>query len=421
MNANDIDGFFAERSGLDAEAYLELDYTFECRGDPRAAAAHLCSEQSTAQWARVGVDEDFRPRFAAKVVALQAEPIAAFSLPLPGTDAARDAGTSAGDGPRYRVRVSIAHPHGNFGARIPNLLSAVLGEGVYHVPGIPVIRLEDIRFPTSYLAQFPGPQFGVAGLRALLEVPDRPIFLGVVKPNIGLAPAAFADLAEQAWMGGLDIAKDDEMLADAEWSPLRERAGAMHVARRRAEAATGARKLYMANVTDEVARLVSLHDAAVAEGAGALLLNTLPVGLSGLRMLREHSQLPIFAHFPMFAALTRVPGYGVHSRVFTTLQRLCGADAVIMPGFGDRMMVPEDEVMANVRACLDPLAALKPALPVPGGSDSAETLPRVYARIGTRDFGFVCGRGIFGHPEGPTGGAASVREAWARLATREAP
>lgn len=410
MNAADVDGFFAERSALEAEAFLELDYSFECEGDPRTAAAHLCSEQSTAQWARVGVDEDFRPRFAAKVVAFAAEPIAAFSLPVPG----------ARGGAAHRVRVTVAHPHGNFGPRIPNLLSAVLGEGVYHVPGVPVIRLEDIRFPDTFLAQFPGPQFGVTGLRALLDAYDRPIFLGVVKPNIGLAPADFAAIAEQAWLGGLDIAKDDEMLADAEWSPLRERAAAMDAARRRAEAATGQRKLYMANVTDEVSRLIALHDAAADAGAGALLLNTLPVGLSGLRMLREHSRLPIFTHFPMLAALTRVPGYGVHSRVLTKMQRLCGADAVIMPGFGERMMVPGDEVRANLRACLDPMGTLKPVLPVPGGSDSAETLPHVYAQAGTRDFGFVCGRGIFGHAEGPRGGAASVRAAWSALDVRAA-
>lgn len=407
MRSTDIDAFFADRNTLDAAQYLELDYTFECGGDPRAAAAHLCAEQSTAQWQRVGVDEDYRPRHAAKVIALEAEPIAALSLPVPGAPA----------GPLQRVRVTVAHPHGNFGPRIPNLLSAVLGEGVYHVPGVPVIRLDDIRFPDAYLAQFPGPQFGVAGLRQLLDAHDRPIFLGVVKPNIGLTSAAFAAIAEEAWLGGLDIAKDDEMLADIDWSPLAERAQRMGEARARAERATGARKLYMANVTDEVSRIRELHDVAVSRGAGALLVNALPVGLSGLRMLREHARVPLFAHFPMVAALTRVPGYGVHARVLTKLQRLCGADAVIMPGFGDRMMVPEDEVMANVRACLEPMGPIQPALPVPGGSDSAETLPRVYAAIGTRDFGFVCGRGIFGHADGPRGGAASVRAAWTQLAT----
>ena len=74
MTPDDIQGFYAKRRDLDLEDYIELDFTFECAGDPREAAAHLCSEQSTAQWRRVGVDEDFRPRFGAKVLDLEAEP-----------------------------------------------------------------------------------------------------------------------------------------------------------------------------------------------------------------------------------------------------------------------------------------------------------------------------------------------------------
>ena len=66
MTPDDIQGFYAKRRDLDLEDYIELDFTFECAGDPREAAAHLCSEQSTAQWRRVGVDEDFRPRSARK-------------------------------------------------------------------------------------------------------------------------------------------------------------------------------------------------------------------------------------------------------------------------------------------------------------------------------------------------------------------
>ena len=56
-------GFFADRSKLDMEEYLVFEYRFESFVDPEEAAAHLCQEQSTAQWKRVGIDEDFRPRF----------------------------------------------------------------------------------------------------------------------------------------------------------------------------------------------------------------------------------------------------------------------------------------------------------------------------------------------------------------------
>jgi ribulose-bisphosphate carboxylase large chain len=407
MTPDDISGFYANRADLNLDDYIELDFDFECAGDPREAAAHLCSEQSTAQWHRVGIDEDFRPRFAAKVLELHAEPRpSGFSIDV----------TCAATGPVHAVRVTIAHPHGNFGPKLPNLLSAVCGEGVYFAPGIPLIRLQDIRFPDNYLAAFQGPQFGISGLRQLLQAFDRPIFFGVIKPNIGLSAEPFAELGYQSWIGGLDIAKDDEMLADVDWCPLAERAAALGAARRRAEQETGVPKMYLANITDEVDQLIPLHDLAVKNGANALLVNAMPVGLSGVRMLRKHAKVPLIAHFPFIAAFSRLARYGIHSRVLTRLQRLAGFDVVIMPGFGPRMMTPEHEVLECVRACLEPMGPIKPCLPVPGGSDNALTLEGLYRKVGTTDFGFVPGRGVFGHPMGPSGGAASIRQAWEAIA-----
>jgi ribulose-bisphosphate carboxylase large chain len=403
MRTDEMDGFFARREALDAEAYLELDFRFECAGDPRRAAALLCSEQSTTQWRRVGVEEDWRPRHAAKVVELHAEPRpGGFSYDLPG----------APRGEVHACRATIMHPHGNFGPRFPNLMTSVMGEGTFFAPGIPIVRLEDIRFPASFLAGFEGPRFGLEGIRAQLDAHGRPIFIGVIKPNIGLPPAPFAEIGEQGLLGGLDVVKDDEMLTDTPWSPTAERARLLGAASRRAAAATGAPKQYMANVTDEVSRLAALHDAAVAGGAGCLLVNVLPVGLSGVRLLRAHARVPLYGHFPFIAAFSRVPGYGVSSRVFTKLQRLAGVDAVIMPGFGPRMMMPEGEVLECVRACTEPMGPIRPSLPVPGGSDWAGTLEGVHRRIGSVDFGFIPGRGVFGHPMGPAAGARSLRQAW---------
>lgn len=417
MNAADAPWFFADRRDLDAEAYLEVEVTFECVGDPRVAAAHLCSEQSTAQWHRVGVDEDFRPRFAARVLELEsAHRPSGFSVPLGDTPLADASRADAPTGPVHACRALIAHPWGNFGDSLPGLLSAVLGEGVFFTPGIPLLRVEDVRFPDTFLARFQGPQFGIAGLRAQLAVPDRPLFFGVIKPNIGLPPAPFAELGYQAWLGGLDVAKDDEMLTDTPWSPLAERAALLGAARRRAEAETGVPKVYLANITSEVDRLVAQHDVAVQGGANAVMVNAMPVGLSGIRALRRQAQVPIVSHFPLIAAFSRVPTHGVHSRVITRLQRLAGCDVIIMPGFGGRMMTPEREVLENVRACTEPMGPIAPSLPVPGGSDSAATLPTVHRAVGSVDFGFVPGRGVFGHPMGPTAGARSVRQAWDAIA-----
>jgi ribulose-bisphosphate carboxylase large chain len=410
MNASDIDGFFADASSLDLEAHLILDYRIECSGDPRVAAAHLCSEQSTAQWRRVGVDEDYRPTFAAKVIDLELE------TELSGTS---DLLEPPVNGPVTVCRVRIAHPHANFGPRIPNLLSAVLGEGAFFAPGVPLVKLLDIQFPEPFLSAFEGPRFGLEGLRQLWQIHDRPFFFGVIKPNIGLAPEPFAELGRQGWLGGLDIAKDDEMLADPDWSPIARRSALLGAARRQAEQETGETKVYLANITDEVDRLLPLHDLVVANGANAVMVNALPVGLSAVRMLRRHAQVPLVAHFPLIAASSRLPHFGVHTRVWTKLQRLAGFDVIIMPGFGPRMMTPADEVIENIAACVEPMGPIKPSLPVPGGSDSAVTLPAVHARVGGPDFGFVPGRGVFGHPMGPAGGAASLRQAWEAIAAGE--
>jgi ribulose-bisphosphate carboxylase large chain len=403
MKSTDLDGFYADAGGLDPDAYIWLEYYMECRGDPRVAAAHFCSEQSTAQWRRVGSDEDLRGEFGAKVVVLRVEGTRTdFSYGL----------ESPGAGEVHACRLSIAHPHRNFGPRIPNLLSAVCGEGTFFSPNAPVVKLLDIRFPDAYLSRFTGPKFGVEGFRDLLQVYDRPIFFGVIKPNIGLPPEDMAELGLQGWLGGLDVAKDDEMLCDTDWCSLDQRSALLGAARRRAEIETGTPKVYLANITDEVHRLAELHDLAVSKGANALLINALPVGLSAVRMLAGHTRVPLVAHFPMIAALSRLEHFGVSSLVLTKLQRLAGFDVIIMPGFGGRMFSSDSEVCRNAAACLEPMGALKPSLPVPGGSDWAGTLKQVHDKLGTRDFGFVPGRGVFGHPMGPRAGAASIRQAW---------
>jgi ribulose-bisphosphate carboxylase large chain len=83
-----------------------------------------------------------------------------------------------------------------------------------------------------------------------------------------------------------------------------------------------------------------------------------------------------------------------------------------MPGFGERMKTSDEEVLSNVNFCFTDMGPLKRSLPTPGGSDHAGTLPLVYDRLKTTDFGFVPGRGVFGHPMGPKCGAKSLRQAW---------
>lgn len=409
MDPKDAQGFFADDLSLDLEEHLILTYIFETDGDPRIAAASLASEQSTAQWKRPGVDEDFRPRHAARVISfdvIDEHELSSFSTPAKDNKGFK------------RARVRIAYPYRNFGSRIPNLLTAAMGEGAFFSPMIAAIKLIDIEFPDRYLATFEGPRFGVKALREMLGVWDRPLFFGVVKPNIGLDPFSFAALAKDAWEGGLDAAKDDEMLADAEYSPFEVRMREVGRAKREAEAKTGNRKIFIANITDEVDRLRQLHDVAIASGINAVMLNVMAVGLSAVRCFAKISHVPVIAHFDCIAPMSRHPYFGVSTQVITKLQRICGCDAIIMPGFGARMMTSDEEVTSNAHECSKVLGTMKPALPVPGGSDWAGTLPMMYEKLRTLDFAMVPGRGVFGHPMGPKAGAMSLVQAWNSIVQR---
>jgi len=250
------------------------------------------------------------------------------------------------------------------------------------------------------------------GIRKLLQVFDRPLFTGVVKPNIGLKPKDFAEIGYQALLGGLDIIKDDEMLADVEYSPLKERLEEVMPLVFKAEQKTNEKKIYLANITDEVDKILELHDLVAEYDSTAVMLNVMPMGLSSVRMLAKKTKIPIFSHFDFIAPFTRIPNFGVHSMLITKMQRLAGCDAIVMPGFGKRMIQKDDEVKANVSACLYDMKGIKKILPIPGGSDSAVTLPLMFEKLKTIDFSMVPGRGVFNHPMGPEAGARSLRQAW---------
>ncbi|CAG0978163.1 partial RuBisCO_large_IV RLP_Photo, partial [Anaerolineae bacterium] len=170
--------------------------------------------------------------------------------------------------------------------------------------------------------------------------------------------------------------------------------------------------IYLANITDEVDRLIELHDIAVARGANALMVNGMATGLSAVRMLRKHTQVPLVAHFDFIAPFTRMPYFGVHPRVITKLQRLVGFDCIILPGFGDRMKTSDAEVMCDIQTCVEPMGQIKKSLPVPAGSQWAGSIPQLYKKLKSVDFGIVPGRAVFEHSMGPKAGAASLRQAW---------
>jgi len=125
------------------------------------------------------------------------------------------------------------------GCDVAQTLNMLFGNASLH----PHVELVDVLFPAELTAAFPGPRFGIAGLRERLGVAHRPLSCAALKPQ-GLPSEALAALCYTLAVNGVDIVKDDHGLADQAAAPFAERVKACQAAVEKAEARTGRRTRY---------------------------------------------------------------------------------------------------------------------------------------------------------------------------------
>jgi ribulose-bisphosphate carboxylase large chain len=324
---------------MDKADYIIASYLLETDGDLEEAADALATEQSTGTWTDVPGEGEARERHGARVVKVTKQ--GERDRPSLPTRFAPQ-----GEAPTARTYswgvAEIAFPHINFGPRLPNLLSAVAGN-LFEMGAFTAVKLLDLELPDEFLSRFPGPRFGIEGTRELLGVFDRPLAGAIVKPCVGLGPRELADIVYQAARGGLDFIKDDELLADPAYNPLEDRVDAVMEALGRAEQETGEKTMYAFNVTDRSDRILELHDIVVDGGGTCVMLNYVTAGFGALRMLAEHTRVPIHAHRDFFPAFTRSPSLGLSTKVFTKLSRIAGADQLHIGALAGKLYETDDE------------------------------------------------------------------------------
>ncbi|MGH7644932.1 MAG: RuBisCO large subunit C-terminal-like domain-containing protein, partial [Gemmatimonadales bacterium] len=249
------------------------------------------------------------------------------------------------------------------------------------------------------LEHFPGPRFGIAGLRERCGVAHRPLLCAAAKP-VGLTAAALAERCYRFARAGFDLVKDDHSLTDQKSAPFRERVERCHDAVARANRETGGRTLYFPNVTGPLATLDERLDVARAAGCAGVLVNALPLGLGVVAGLGEWG-LAVLSH-PTFAGAFFREDHGLAPEVLLgTLFRLAGSDAVIYPNVGGRFpdSVFSDEVCEAINGALRaPLGRLRPAFPVPGGGIDAARVPHWIERYGG-DTIFLVGSSLYAQPD----------------------
>ncbi len=390
--------------------YIIATYYLETPMELYEAANALAAEQSSGTWQRVGYeDDDLREKHGAKVVGIYPIPLEVFKAHLPTSLRMQE---FSGEGDGYHAGVlQIAFPTVNFGPKLPNLLTAVAGN-LYEMAAFTAVKLLDLHLPARFAKAFPGPRFGIEGTRQAVGVHGRPLVGAIIKPCVGLSPAALADLAYQGAKGGLDFIKDDELIADTEYNSIRDRVRAVTTALRRAEQETGEKTMYAFNITDQVNRILDLHDVVVDNGGNCVMINGLTAGLSAVHILAEHAKVPIHFHRDFHASFTRSQWVGISSTVMTKLYRLAGADQIHVGAIGGKIAGSDEEVLMDARFCREEFCGLRPALPVSSGGQWAGKAPINARKIGHYDFLHLSGGGIYAHPDGAEAGARSVRQAW---------
>ncbi len=364
-------------------------------GDILKLAAAMATEQTTGTWVSVpGETREMLLRHRGKVLSV---------WEIPDIE-----NSNSREGDLREHVIQIAYPWQNFGAQIPMLLTTAFG----NISMIGDIKLIDLAFPKGLVEQLPGPRFGISGVRELLGIPKRPLLNNMIKPSTGITPEQGADLLYSVAVGGADIIKDDEVLGDTGFSPVSKRVELYTKKLHKAERETGEKKLYAVNVTDEPERCIRKAEAAVDNGANAIMLNFLPAGFGLVSSLARNPRInvPILGHLDFGGALYASPWHGISSQLlYGKLARLAGIDLLTIPTPYGKFALTYEKYMRIAIGLRSPLYEKKRTFPIAGGAVKQGHLPRLFEDLGT-DFIVGAGGAIYAHPMGATAGAKAFRQ-----------
>ncbi|MCS7082205.1 MAG: RuBisCO large subunit C-terminal-like domain-containing protein [Bacteroidota bacterium] len=276
--------------------------------------------------------------------------------------------------PEGGVRARIRYAASAIAANPAQLLNVLFGNSSLQ----PDVELWDVELSESVRGLFPGPQHGIAGLRALLQVWDRPLTCTALKP-MGLGPEAIAELCRLFAEAGIDLIKDDHGLADHPFCPFAERVRRCQEAVEEAARRTGRRSQYAPNLIGRPEELEAQLGLARSLGVQVVLIAPMLVGLPVFESLVRRFPDMVFLAHPALGGAARIAPEALLGRLF----RLLGADAVIFPHAGGRFAYDEATCTRIAERLRGPWPPLRPAFPVPAGGlhwERLEAALRFYGR-----------------------------------------
>ncbi|MBM7659650.1 2,3-diketo-5-methylthiopentyl-1-phosphate enolase [Bacillus mesophilus] len=304
--------------------------------------------------------------------------------------------------------VKVAYPIANFSHDIPAILTTVFGK--LSLDG--EVKLIDLDFPQEVKQTFPGPTFGIDGIRAKLGVHDRPLLMSIFKGVIGRDLTYLREQLKEQLLGGVDLVKDDEILFENPLTPFEKRITTGKEVIKEVYETTGHKSLYAVNISGRTFDLLDKAKRAKELGADCLLFNVFAYGLDVLQALAEDKEvgIPIMAHPAVSGAFTPSEFYGIHNPLLLgKLLRYAGADFSLFPSPYGSVALKREEAL-GIASELTKEDSFKKPFPVPSAGIHPGLVPILFEDFGV-DSVINAGGGVHGHPDGAIGGGKAFRAA----------
>jgi len=283
------------------------------------------------------------------------------------------------------------------------------------------VALLDFSFPRNFLERFPGPKFGINGVRKLLNLKDgEPIIGTIVKPCAGLTPREVAEKCYQSALGGVMFIKDDEKMLGPDYCPLEEKVKLVSQALKRAEEETGRKCLYAPHIVARADKIKDVAKRAIEWGATALMFNAvLGHTYEALSILAEDKEIdvPLYAHSGGRSGLSTGPRR-IDDTVIAKLLRYSGADFFQHGVFGMKEMHVaslDDGLLHNLVRVMREDVGVRDTIPVAAGGLGVTNAGINLKEHKDERFGYsvalLAGSNILKHPDGPKAGATAMHQA----------
>lgn len=287
-------------------------------------------------------------------------------------------------------------------------------------------KLVDIAMSDEVISKFPGPAYGVDGLRKLTSFGDSIAFGTILKPCTGITPQEEAEIVYQAASNPmfLFIKEDENFLPGVPFAQVDERAKFAVAAVKRAKETRGDVGIIFASHVSSPPHLIKDYvKRALEQGVNGLMFSEYYCG-GAVRMIREmtkNMECPpaIYGHNGGITARTR----HIYREVLDMFARLDGIDfrqtAPLTEGLG--LLRPFGREWEKCEEMLSKPMAGKPAVMIAraGGLDQGniiQNLLDIEKNGNVQNYLFLAGSAInsikntHGHSD-PTIGAEAMRQA----------